>query len=356
MARAFILAACWAALLSGCSTRQAYRQTAASPPEPYVRISTADSNRLDFQIVLREFAPTRKAGPEVWLSGVSHIGDRDYYAQLQKHLDERTVVLFEGVGEDRDSASAPVREAPSEPEPASSRASDKPHGTGPGGESNSLQSQIASSLGLVFQLDSIDYERPNFRHCDLSVSQIRDLMAEQEKSSGTEGSSGAVASFDNLVQLMEGGSFMDLLIRMGLKFMGANAYLQGLGKLALMESLEDVQGDPSQMTGLPASMNQLLTVIIQKRNEHVLHDLEGQLKHMDPGGSISIFYGTGHMPDLEAQLRKKLHYRPVGQVWLTVFSVDLAKAGISRSEAQFLKSMVKQGMGPPTTAAGTKTK
>ncbi len=129
---------------------------------------------------------------------------------------------------------------------------------------------------------------------------------------------------------------------MGMRFLGANPKLQGLSKLALIETLGQIKGDPSQLRGLPPQLTQLLEVLIQKRNQKVLADLKAQLKQMGRRGSVSIFYGTGHMPDLELRLRKELHYRPAQELWLTAFSVNLSQAGISQSERQFIRAFVKR--------------
>ena len=39
-----------------------------------------------------------------------------------------------------------------------------------------MQSTLAHSLGLVFQLDAIDYDRANFLNSDLSIEQIQGIM------------------------------------------------------------------------------------------------------------------------------------------------------------------------------------
>ena len=98
------------------------------------------------------------------------------------------------------------------------------------------------------------------------------------------------------------------------------------------------------MRGLPPEVRQLLEVLIQKRNQKVIADLKVQLQQVGPRGSIAVFYGTGHMPDLEARLRKELRYHPAGQLWLTAFSVNLAQGGISNADRQFIRSLVRQGM------------
>src|SRR5262245_39814831 len=74
-------------LLSGCATRSRKEAHEPAPsPEPYVRVSTGDSNVVALQIAMREFVPKRGKGPLVWLAAVSHIGESNYYAALQKQL------------------------------------------------------------------------------------------------------------------------------------------------------------------------------------------------------------------------------------------------------------------------------
>jgi len=57
-------------------------------------------------------------------------------------------------------------------------------------------------------------------------------------------------------------------------------------------------------------------------------------------GSIAVFYGTGHMDDMERRVINQLHYRPDGDNWLTAFSSDLRETGMSQVEIQFIRNMV----------------
>ncbi|HWV99577.1 MAG TPA: hypothetical protein VNZ64_07795 [Candidatus Acidoferrum sp.] len=324
-------------LAPGCSTSHSAKARAAAPPppspEPYVRIDNADSNLIQLQIAVRKFVPARHKGPTLWLAGVSHLGESNYYAVLQKHLDAQTLVLFEGVAGPSDEATdaKPGAASPpaSGPRAAASAAS---------GSASSLQSSMAAALGLVFQLEAIDYRRPNFRHCDLSVGQIRDLIAEQPPAPGQPG---AGPSFEGLLEMMQGGSWLDSLVQLGLRVIGANPKLQGLAKLALIDTICEIQGDPSRLEGLPPEMKQLLDVLLQKRNQKVIADLKTEMKKLGRRDSVAVFYGTGHMPDLERRVRRELDYRPSGQLWLTAFSVNLAKTRITGPERAFLHDLLK---------------
>ena len=47
------------------------------------------------------------------------------------------------------------------------------------------------------------------------------------------------------------------------------------------------------------------------------------------------------MDDLQQRLQRELHYRPAGDVWLTAFSVDFNRSGISPYEAQVTRNLIK---------------
>lgn len=332
----FMLAAFGLSLLCGCHSLRTVEDT--SPPAPYVRLANTDSNLVQLQVALRRLTPdVHRRGPALWLMGVSHLGESNYYARLQKELDARTVVLFEGVGakEDQEGEGAP---APAE------RSSHQPDM--PGHSHSSLQSSMASALGLVFQLDALDYDRTNFQHCDLSVEQIRKLIAEQPPITEQPG---AGPGFESLLQLMQGNSWFDSLVRLGLSFVGNNPKLQGLAKLALIETLAELQGDPSNLSALPPDMKQLLDVLLQKRNEQVLGSLKIRLKRSRRADSIAVFYGAGHMADLQRRVCRELHYHPTEQLWLTAFAVDLRRAGINPAEHAFIRGLIQTQLGRKDT-------
>jgi hypothetical protein len=197
---------------------------------------------------------------------------------------------------------------------------------------------MAASLGLVFQLEAIDYRRQNFQNSDLSITQLRQLMSQAETGSGQPGAS---ESFENLLQMMEGNSWFDSLLQLALRFLGANPKFQALGRLALIDLLGQIQGDPSRLQGLPPDMKELLEVLLQRRNEKVIADLKARLPEIGRHGSVAIFFGTGHMPDMEKRLRAELKYQPADELWFTAFGVDLLKARITSTEREFIDNFVK---------------
>jgi hypothetical protein len=321
-----------AMLAPGCRTSPRHEPKASAtlkPPAPYVRASNSESNVLELQIAARRFVPVRGKGPTVWLTGVSHIGTSNYFAELQRHLNAQTLVLFEGVGEHSQDF------AKKKPSDFSGNTNATANAGGAG-----LQSSLANSLGLVFQLDTIDYDRPNFRHSDLSIREIRDLLAEPRGSGGGD----AAQDFDNLLSMMEGDSFMNIVMQFGLGILASSPKLQAMSKVTLIEVITEMGGDPSRLGAISPELKQLLEVLIARRNQRVIDDLKTALKEVGRKDSVSIFYGTGHMTEMEIRLRKELHYQPVEDAWFSAISVNLTEAGISSGELEFIRGFIKSQM------------
>ena len=338
MRGAYLLLFVTGLLVAGCkgpggSNRGAVPALSELPPAPYVRILSSGSNQVELQIAAREFLPAHRGQPAIWLTGVSHIGESNYYAKLQGHLDAQTLVLFEGVGAAESQQRAQNDNQTGQPAaPATTRPVHSAE------SSASLQYTMAESLGLVFQLDAIDYQRTNFQNCDLSITQLRELIAQQETASG---SAGVSESFEGLLGLMGGGgSWMESLLQTALRLLGTNPKFQALGRLALIDLLGQIQGDPTRLQGLPPELKQLLEVLLQKRNQNVIATLKDERAEVGGHGSISVFYGTGHMPDLEERLRRELRYRPAREIWFTAFGVDLEGAKVTASERAFVDNFV----------------
>ena len=348
-----------AAFLQGCASNP----KAAAPPDAYLRIAHPDENTVELQIASRRFAPAHGKGPAVWLVGASHIGESNFFAALQQQLDAHSLVLYEGVGEHarqtrpgRDSTASARGTGTRMKKPAANTEDDY-----------SLQDTMAKSLGLVFQLQAIDYDRTNFVNSDLSIAEIQALMqpgrptppsspstpgtgrspaSTRRPAGGTDADDDSNSSFQSLLSAMDGRSGLGALLKGVMQLIGTSPKLQAMTKIVLIETLGSLKGDPSHMKGLPADMKQLMEVLIRERNKTVIADLRNELRRFTPGQSIAIFYGAGHLTDMEARLRKELKYRPVENVWLPAFSVNTAKAGLSGFELNFLRSMIRSQLAP----------
>ena len=306
--------------------------------EPFMRVTNGATGAVELQVAVRKLVPTNGVGPVIWLSGASHIGETNYYAQLQQHLDTQALVLFEGIRAGRKAGG--TNTVASEKSDSSSATPAK------AAERTSLQKDLAESLGLVFQLEAIRYTGTNFRNSDLSVAELRDLMDKDDEPAAPDSPKEKRKSeaFEQLLKAMDGNSMFGTLLKVGFKLVGGNPKLQAMTKLALIEALGGIRGDLSRMKSLPEEMQRLMEVLIQTRNDAVLKDLRAELKRPAPPASISIFYGAGHMDDLERRLRREFGYRAESDLWLPAFTVDYAKAGLSVIEATLLRTMVQRQM------------
>ncbi len=313
---------------AGCSTTP---PVVANPiPQPYTRIGNPDTNTVQLQIALRRFAPDRRGGPTIWLAGVMHVGEPDYYHAIQRFLDSQTIVLFEGIN--ANSHPRHVHDSPTVAAPAPPKTDGK--------AGYSMQATLAHSLGLVFQLDAIDYDRTNFLNSDLSVDQIQRIMAAGQPPAAPSHAGGGNASFDSLLQIMDGSSFLGSLFRIGMQFIAASPKMQAIAKLTLIEAIGRLKGDLSDVQGLPPEWKQLIQVLIQARDQNLMDDLKDELKKIPRSGSIAVFYGAGHMDDLEKRITSDLHYRPIEERWMAAFSVNMRQSGISPAEAQMMRKLI----------------
>jgi len=326
---------------TGCASGP---KPAPAPPEPYMRVAYPDADTVELQIAVRPFKPAHRAGPIIWLAGASHIGESNYYAALQKQLDAQTLVLYEGVGEHprkpRGHAATARTAAPTPAQPQSSA-----RGTKEKGEPGSLQMQMATSLGLVFQMEAIDYDRTNFFNSDLSIQQLQALMEPARQGTNAAPADNAL---QDLLRAMDGSSAFGAIAGAVLQIVAGSPKLQAITKLALIEAFGALKGDMAQMQGVPEELKRLLDVLIRERNKAVMTDLRAELKSAKRSDSIAIFYGAGHLADLEKRLRSELNYVPGEQLWLPAFSVNTTRAGLSNFELTLMRSLIRSQLGPLT--------
>jgi len=322
--------------LTACQSSRVETATPVTPPKPYMRVTREANGAASLDIVIREFRAPKKRGPVVYLVGVSHIGDAAYYEAVQNRLEATELVLFEGVRASEARAKPRSRDAAAPPAPKMPKRAE--------GEF-SLQADLAKSLGLAFQLEAIDYERPHFLNSDMTITQIMEVLnpppppgAKVVPGQAAEDSGGA--QFESLMSAMDGSGFLGGVIQMGVKFIGSSVKLQTLVKLSFIEMLGSLEGDLSRMEMPSPGLKDLLKVLIEKRNHVVMEDLRAALAEKQPPKSIAIFYGAAHMPDMETRLQTELGYRPVQDEWLKAFSADPVKAGVTPAEVQMIKGVV----------------
>lgn len=221
-----------------------------------------------------------------------HLGEKSYYEELNRRFDKYDVVLYELVA---------------------------PEGTRPprgGGDRlnpiGMLQSGMKDMLGLELQLEQIDYERDHFVHADMSAEEFEQSM----RARGDD----FMAMFFRMLQrtLTEQAKnprrgTNDLAMMMAL-LTGDNPLVL---KRLLAEQFEDLESITALIEGPDGS------TIISERNKVAFARLDEQLT----AGKrrIAVFFGAGHMPDLEQRLTEQLGFTPLATTWLVAW--DLQEPG-----------------------------
>ncbi len=232
------------------------------------------------------------AGIEIDLVATVHIAEESYYRELNEYFATRDAVLYELVADEN------VR----------------PNGQGTasgGGAIGFLQTSLTRLLGLSFQLNLINYARPNFFHADLEPHELDAVMDAKGETLFSSILSLVLTEIELQEQGLVGGqqpaAAMSLSDIMGL-FSLPNR--QDAFKYLLGQSLAYSEDSLASLTGRGIT-------ILDDRNEAALDVLRRGLNNPSIL-SFSIFYGAAHMPGIERGL-DQLGFSRVSQSWLTAW-------------------------------------
>lgn len=264
-----------------------------------------------------EYRPENGDGPGVWLVGVAHLGTPEYYRAIQQRLDAQTVVLFEGVGLDDQMKQGP----------------------GTATHEAGIQKQLSTALGLVFQLDAIDYRRAHFVNSDLPASGLETKV--RERTATTEAPN---ETYKLLMGAIQGTPETMDMLRPMLAFVAASPEMRETTRLMLIEVLSRAEEMLGFAKGISPEMKNLFEVLLAERNAIVLRDLRAQIAKRKAGETIAVFYGAAHMGELARRLRDELHYTPGPEQWDTAFTADPAKSALPPAQLKLILDMVRAQM------------
>ena len=271
---------------------------AAKPDAPprFIRVKRAeDKTPVALETSITRYVPAAadKAGAQVDLVGVVHIGERAYYDELNKRFRDYDVVLYELVA------------------PEGTKI---PKGGGRGGSAHpvsALQQGMKSMLNLEFQLEHVDYTPAHFVHADMTPEEMAKSMSDRNESwsqmffrmlgqgiAQQSKNQGAGGDFAMLAALFSKDRPLKL-------------------KRILAQQFEDMDASLSALDSGDGS-----TLIVQ-RNKKALTVFERELKAGKK--KIAIFYGAGHMPDLEKRLLTEHGLKLTTEEWLTAWKMEATK-------------------------------
>jgi hypothetical protein len=201
-------------------------------------------------------------------------------------------------------------------------------------EGDSLQVSLAKTLRLVFQLDVMDYSGERWIPSDMAMDEVeRAIAARGGNPKALSGSLTGSAFGEGIARIALG------IIRVGDLFTGG--LLGDAMKALLIEMLADESMDLVEESPLGEAV---MRVIIDDRNRHVVDDLERLLDSGTDAESVAVFYGAGHMKDLEKRLADRLGYEPIPEsaAWFPAIRLDLENSKVSQEMIDSLRATVRR--------------
>jgi len=213
-----------------------------------------------------------------------------------------------------------------------------------------LQADMASALGLAFQMDAMDYERAHWRNSDLSFSELRrafrgeDVAARtgppadrtKPKTPDADDSGESSPEAEALLSTLSGQGGMANVMKMMMRFVGSTPRSQASTKLMLAEMLTHAD---VLLAAQPGPIGQMMDVILHRRNDRVLYDLD-QIRANEPDiEQVAVFYGGGHLQGLADGLVER-GYEPAGELWIPAITIDLKAVGLTPEQAANARRMV----------------
>ncbi len=257
-----------------------------------VKDKQGNPQAMETAIVRYEPMNCGQTGPAVDLVAAVHVGEKGYYQELNKAFKDYDVVLYELVA------------------PEGTKV---PKGGGEGGAHpvSALQKGMTQMLELRFQLEEIDYTPKHFVHADMSPEDLAERMKDRGES--------LMAMFLRAMgyamakQGSEPGRSPDADLLMALFDKDRALALKRL----MAEQFQDMEGMMKALEGPDGSS------LIAGRNQAALDVLKKQLG--EGKKKIAVFYGAGHMADMEKRLRDDFGLVPIRTRWVKAWDLSGAK-------------------------------
>jgi hypothetical protein len=256
----------------------------------FIRLTRDDDDELlsmDTAVVTYEGTSPDGKPVTVDLVGAVHIAEKSYYEAINKQLDTYDVVLYELVAPKDDNV------------PTEDRGSTHPIAI--------LQNGMKNMLKLELQLEHVDYEKDHFVHADMSPEEFSKSMADRREN-----------FFTMYIRMMQQNlarqrtrpsKINDLdLIRALLDRRQSHVFKQ-----LMAEQFEDMEAMTNALSGPDGS------AIITDRNQVALGVLSEQLKQGKK--KVGIFFGAGHLPDMEQRLLADFGMKRQGETWLEAWDL-----------------------------------
>ena len=264
---------------------------AAATPKKFMRLSRDANGRLQsMDTAVVRFVPADEEHPGLTVDLISavHIGEKSYYEQLNKLFTQYDALLYELVAPE--GTRVPEGGAPGE-----------------GGFVATLQTSLKDVLDLEYQLEVINYQQDNFVHADMSPEEFFKSMSDRGESLMTM-----------FLKAMEQASAQQHAenapnpLRVVLSLMLNKNKTLAIKRL-MAEQFEDMESTVKMFNGPDGS------TIITERNKKALQVLSREIAAGKK--RIGIFYGGGHLRDMEERLVSEFGLKREGEHWIVAWNL-----------------------------------
>ena len=270
--------------LLSCLALTARADSPATQPAKFIRY--VDRGPQGGELDTADVAYTNGKGVTVHLVAAVHIGERGYYDELANGFADYDIVLYELI---KSKNAAP------------------PAGDGAGERSQALISRfqifLKEALNLDFQLDDIDYTKPNFVNADLDKDTFEKMEADRGESMMTLMLQQMMNAWQNPPAAAQ-ADMADQLHELVRLFCSPDGQRQF--KLVIAQQMDTLEDAASGLGGPDG------TVIVSERNKAALAQLDKSMA--DGKKKIAIFYGAAHMRDMSKRLGE-MGFTPVDTQW-----------------------------------------
>ena len=268
--------------------RKQRRQQAAKEMAHFLRVRR-DENRQPLAMetsVTRYEGVNEKGEPiSVDLIGVVHIGEKKYYEKLNDVFESYDAMLYELVAPEGTVIPKGGRETGASANPLVA-----------------LQVGMKSMLELDFQLDHIDYTKDNFVHADMSPTEFAESMKKNDESFFKMA---LKAIGQSMAQQSSGGD-----AKMLAAIVGGDRYQR---RAVMAEQMQNVESGMVIFEGREGS------TIIDYRNAKAMDILKREIAAGNK--KLALFYGAGHLPDMQKRLLSEFQMKRAGQYWLEAWKL-----------------------------------
>lgn len=263
-----------------------------SKADDFLRVRKDDDGEpVALETSITRYTGKNARGEEVIvdLIGVVHIGEGEYYKELNKRFEDYDALLYELVAPEGTRIPADgVREGGFNP-------------------ISGMQTMMQDMLDLEFQLEQIDYNRGNFIHADMSPEEFSESMVNNDESFAKMFFKMIGHSMARSSSQASGGSDLALLM----------AYFSDDRAIKLRkimaEQMRDMDMALTMFEGKEGS------TIITHRNKKALEVMQREINNGKK--RLGIFYGAGHLPDMEERLLGEFNMTRGEKSWLVAWKL-----------------------------------